>query len=128
MVLWDYHVIMIAKLEGHASTVYDLDTRLPFPCDFHQYFEEALKADDSFNECYQKYYRVISADEFLQSFASDRSHMKKPDGSWLKPPPSYSCITTPASPNNLDRFLIMDNEAFRVGKVLNSKELVEYFS
>ncbi len=27
-------------------------------------------------------------------FASDRSHMKKEDGTWIAPPPSYPCIQT----------------------------------
>jgi hypothetical protein len=39
-------------------------------------------------------FRVIPADEFLSTFASDRSHMLDEDGKWLKTPPSYPCLQT----------------------------------
>jgi hypothetical protein len=45
----------------------------------------------SFN--YRKF-RVIPALEFLQNFASDRSHMKKANGEWIKNPPAYPPIRT----------------------------------
>ncbi|KAI4468031.1 hypothetical protein MML48_2g00017655 [Holotrichia oblita] len=41
-----------------------------------------------------RYFRVIPAAEFLKEFASDRRHMKRPDGSWIKPPPNYPPIST----------------------------------
>jgi len=37
---------------------------------------------------------MIRADLYLETFASDRSHMKDADGKWQKPPPSYPCIET----------------------------------
>jgi hypothetical protein len=45
--------------------------------------------------CDIRYFRVIPASVFLQHFASDRRHMKRADGSWIKPPPDYPPITTP---------------------------------
>lgn len=39
-------------------------------------------------------FRVIPAEAFLRTFASDRSHMKKPNGEWIKMPPPYSPIRT----------------------------------
>lgn len=41
-----------------------------------------------------RFFRVVPAKQFLQSFASDRRHMKRPDGSWIKPPPPYPAICT----------------------------------
>jgi hypothetical protein len=41
-----------------------------------------------------RYFRVIPANEFLKEFASDRRHMKRPDGTWIKPPPNYPAIQT----------------------------------
>jgi len=41
-----------------------------------------------------RYFRVIPASVFLQHFASDRRHMKRADGSWIKPPPDYPPIST----------------------------------
>lgn len=37
---------------------------------------------------------MIPADGFLLNFASDRSHMRNPDGSWKMPPPPYPPIRT----------------------------------
>jgi protein N-terminal glutamine amidohydrolase len=37
-------------------------------------------------------FRVIHAPMFLQSFASDRSHMKDANGNWLQLPPKYEAI------------------------------------
>ncbi|KOB65718.1 Protein N-terminal glutamine amidohydrolase, partial [Operophtera brumata] len=39
------------------------------------------------------FFRVVPAKQFLQHFASDRRHMKRPDGSWIKPPPPYPAIS-----------------------------------
>lgn len=39
-------------------------------------------------------FRVIPAEEFLQTFASDRSHMLTPEGHWMSPPPTYPPIKT----------------------------------
>lgn len=37
-------------------------------------------------------YRVVPAADYLEHFASDRSHMRRPDGSWSAPPPPEPCI------------------------------------
>ena len=39
-------------------------------------------------------FRVISASVFLCTFASDRSHMKRPNGDWIQGPPDYPPIRT----------------------------------
>ena len=41
-VVWDYHVIMISE-----NLVYDLDTRLPFPCSFDDYSKQTFHMPDS---------------------------------------------------------------------------------
>lgn len=38
-------------------------------------------------------FRLVPAAALLQHFASDRSHMRKSDGSWCAEPPQYPCIT-----------------------------------
>lgn len=43
---------------------------------------------------FSRFFRVVPAKQFLQHFASDRRHMKRPDGSWIKPPPPYTAIST----------------------------------
>ncbi|NXD05862.1 NTAQ1 amidohydrolase, partial [Nothocercus nigrocapillus] len=52
--------------------------------------------------------RMIRADLYLRTFASDRSHMKDANGKWQKPPPSYPCIETADSKMNLDDFISMN--------------------
>ncbi|XP_017484580.1 PREDICTED: protein N-terminal glutamine amidohydrolase isoform X3 [Rhagoletis zephyria] len=74
VVIWDYHVFFMHNPTPNRCLVFDLDTTLPFPTYFHKYF------------------RVIPAETYLSEFSSDRRHMRRPDGSWIKPPPSYPPI------------------------------------
>ena len=92
--IWDYHVILIYKPDERCL-VFDLDSDLPFPTYFHKYVTETFRTDAILNPEYHRFFRVIPASLFLQTFASDRRHMKKPDGSWMKPPPPYPCIMPP---------------------------------
>ena len=91
LVIWDYHVILIYKPDERCL-VFDLDSDLPFPTYFHKYVTETFRTDAILNPEYHRFFRVVPAPSFLQTFASDRRHMKKPDGSWMKPPPPYPCI------------------------------------
>ncbi|ELU08969.1 hypothetical protein CAPTEDRAFT_110208, partial [Capitella teleta] len=89
------------------TLVYDLDTTLPFPCEFHEYITHAIKPHFSWKEKYHRLFRVIPAKTFLDRFSSDRSHMLKADMQWLSPPPTYPCIATSESSNNLPGFIDM---------------------
>jgi len=42
LVVWDYHVLCIEAGPSNTPLVWDLDTRLPFPCDACVYAREAL--------------------------------------------------------------------------------------
>ena len=53
--------------------------------------------------------------QFLQKFASDRRHMKKSDGTWMKPPPNYPCISTTEATHNLDEFISMEQNSPGLG-------------
>ncbi|XP_076185259.1 protein N-terminal glutamine amidohydrolase isoform X4 [Aptenodytes patagonicus] len=93
-VVWDYHVILLHVPSGEQNFIYDLDTVLPFPCPFEVYSVEAFRLDDSLRPEFHRKIRMIRADLYLKTFASDRSHMKDANGKWQKPPPSYPCIET----------------------------------
>jgi hypothetical protein len=41
---------------------------------------------------YQRFFRIVHAPLFFKHFASDRRHMKEPDGSWTAQPPPYEPI------------------------------------
>ncbi|XP_077127291.1 protein N-terminal glutamine amidohydrolase isoform X2 [Ranitomeya variabilis] len=105
----DYHVILLhdAGSDGQR-VVYDLDTVLPFPCPCDAYIKEALRSDHLIRKDFRRKLRVIPADEYLRTFASDRSHMKDVNNEWRKPPPPYPCIKTSESSMNLDDFISMD--------------------
>ncbi|XP_028673055.1 protein N-terminal glutamine amidohydrolase [Erpetoichthys calabaricus] len=106
-VIWDYHVILLHTSHSGCH-IYDLDTILPFPCSLKCYVDEAFRSDDLINLTFKRKLRVIPADTFLKTFASDRSHMKDPTGEWRMPPPPYPCIETTECKMNLDDFISMD--------------------
>ena len=113
-VLWDYHVIVVAKTRedekesewmdskssesnDHASAplhrlmVYDLDTTLPFPTPLGHYYSMAFRPQMNIRSLCRPKFRIVPARDFLHKFASDRSHMRI-EGGWSSPPPSYPCI------------------------------------
>ncbi|KAF6250670.1 hypothetical protein COO60DRAFT_759816 [Scenedesmus sp. NREL 46B-D3] len=120
LVVWDYHVVVLEvqqqpqqqqqQQQQHAAAVWDLDTLLPFPCSVQQYAQQALQADKIvLAPQYERCYRVVSAGAFLQRFASDRSHMRRGDGSWMAPPPHHPCIVAQdGCTNNLHCFRDMN--------------------
>jgi len=125
LVIWDYHVIFIYRPDDR-TLVYDLDSELPFPTFFTRYVTETFRTDAILNPEYHRIFRVVPATTFLQNFASDRRHMRKDDGSWLKPPPAYPCISNPSSAHNLDEFISMDGSA-GFGEVLSLTDFVKKF-
>lgn len=90
--LQDYHVFFIHSTPAQCL-VFDLDSQLPFPTHFHKYVTETFRSDLALNPEHHRFFRVIPAEQFINSFASDRRHMLRPDGTWLKPPPLYDCIS-----------------------------------
>lgn len=126
-VIWDYHVILLHVSSGGQNFIYDLDTVLSFPCPFDTYIEEAFKSDSIINPGFRRKVRLIRADVYLKTFASDRSHMKDTRGNWLKEPPRYPCIETADFKMNLDDFISMNPEV-GWGSVFPLPEFVQAFS
>ncbi|XP_060064684.1 protein N-terminal glutamine amidohydrolase-like [Ylistrum balloti] len=126
VVVWDYHVIFVYN-EGDISLVYDLDTDLPFPCNFTEYAAKGIRPNSTIKTQYYRKFRVITGSEFLSTFASDRSHMLDANKQWLSEPPPYPCLQTPDSTNNIQDFISMDPEV-GFGTVLNFDGLVGKFS
>ncbi|XP_072426985.1 protein N-terminal glutamine amidohydrolase isoform X2 [Chiloscyllium punctatum] len=93
-VIWDYHVILLHDCGGQHCEIYDLDTTLPFPCPFDTYVKEAFRSEDLIRPAFRRKMRVLRADLYLKTFASDRSHMKDVNGTWRMTPPPYPCIQT----------------------------------
>ncbi|KAI8835396.1 N-terminal glutamine amidase-domain-containing protein [Chytriomyces cf. hyalinus JEL632] len=118
-VVWDYHVFaLIPDPENEQEMlVLDLDSTLPFPSPLQQYMDEACPVlrDNS----YKRFYRLIRGSEYIQTFASDRRHMKAVDQAgnpvWNAEPPAYAPVQTETSKFNLDRYWTMGPED--VGKI-----------
>ncbi|XP_004304351.1 PREDICTED: protein N-terminal glutamine amidohydrolase [Fragaria vesca subsp. vesca] len=99
VVLWDYHVICIQRKVGGGDSplqhlVWDLDSTLSFPCALASYVAETIRPTFQTFPEFQRYFRIAHAPIFLQSFASDRRHMKDPLGEWLHQPPVYEPIVS----------------------------------
>ncbi|XP_005111433.1 protein N-terminal glutamine amidohydrolase [Aplysia californica] len=125
LVVWDYHVIMVYN-EKESPLVYDLDTELSFPCHLKEYAAAGIGDEKSMHSKYKRMFRVIPGQEFLSTFASDRSHMLDKEGGWMSPPPDYPPIKTEASSNNIQEFISMD-KSVKHGQVYNLSGFLHKF-
>ncbi|KAI0035960.1 N-terminal glutamine amidase-domain-containing protein, partial [Vararia minispora EC-137] len=136
LVVWDYHVLFILRPKtgetpevlardgttvGVRSWVYDVDSTLPVPCPADVYFP------DTFRPCAERYeslFRVIAAREYLDNFASDRSHML----AYHSPIPRYPSICGPIASARGVRHNLMedfvDMSATTFGKVVGLSGLI----
>jgi protein N-terminal glutamine amidohydrolase len=125
LVFWDYHVVILYQPDERC-VVYDLDSQLPFPTYFQKYVTETFRTDQIVKPSYFRFFRVIPATVYLQTFSSDRSHMLQQDGSWSKPPPSWPIIQSASEKMNLDSFISMDAKQ-GCGEVFSLTEFVKKF-
>ncbi|KAI5124492.1 hypothetical protein M0805_003019 [Coniferiporia weirii] len=81
--------------------VYDMDSRLDMPCRWEGKmslafcFNAAAEAGWTVSDAYRSMFRIVAGEEYLEGFASDRTHMisTEPGPPWyLSPPPHYECI------------------------------------
>ena len=112
-ILWDYHVVLLV---GAPWEVWDLDTTLGMPAPAADYLRRSFRAGELPEELAPRF-RVVGADALAATFASDRSHMRLPDGRFRKPPPPWPPIGAPGAEANLMRFV--DMEAPFLGEVLD---------
>ena len=111
-VLWDYHAVLLA-----AGKIWDYDTELGFGIPSARWLAESFFAGSPGPR-----FRVIEAPIYVESFASDRSHMIGPDGTPLKPLPPWPPI---GKGMNLMRFVDMV-EPF-LGQVTDAEGLQRHF-
>ncbi|KAG5175453.1 N-terminal glutamine amidase-domain-containing protein [Tribonema minus] len=126
IIFWDYHVVLLVKdPDSGATWVYDYDTKLPWPCPARQYFEMSCRPHMDLGP-YQHSFRAIPHQDFLDHFSSDRSDMKRPDGTWQSPPPLHPLLRGPkaAHAHTLPEFIDMTGG---IGTVLTLHELMEMF-
>jgi protein N-terminal glutamine amidohydrolase len=113
-VIWDYHVILLAKIE-RTYHILDFDTRLPFPDDFDHYLQHSLP--DKIHDEYSSQFRLIPAKVYLSHFNSDRSHMKNviPDTLF----PTYPAIQS----NNRNKIKLTD--LFNHNKTISNTLIIQ---
>ena len=87
LVCWDYHVFAVVDDQVGTRLALDLDSDLPFPCPLLRYLEESFLSMGRASQ--QPRFLVIAAMDYLTGLASDRSHMRRPDGSYIAPPPPW---------------------------------------
>eukprot|EP00756_Hemistasia_phaeocysticola_P044112 Hpha_TRINITY_DN17706_c0_g1::TRINITY_DN17706_c0_g1_i1::g.46366::m.46366/K21286/NTAQ1; protein N-terminal glutamine amidohydrolase len=92
-IVWDYHVVGLHTPADSPPQVFDHDSELGWPVQFDVWVEKQLlmpwRVD---RRGLGVRFRVCRSDEYLSVFASDRGHMKTPDGRFQSPPPPYQCI------------------------------------
>lgn len=97
---WDYHVVLLFY-DGEWK-IADLDSSIPLPCPVKEYLSNSFIPTP--HNCESPMFRIVDADHYIQYFASDRRHMRNPDGTFLKPPPSLP----PISPEYGEDFNLWD--------------------
>lgn len=87
LVHWDYHVFAVLAEPMAGRVALDLDSELPFPCPLGRYLEDTFP--EGVQRAFAPRFRVMKGSDYLLGLSSDRSHMRKADGSWLAPPPPW---------------------------------------
>ncbi len=97
---WDYHVILLV---GEPWEIWDLDTTLGCPLPAGEYLRRSFRSHVPAQVA--PFFRLVPAEEFVEIFASDRAHMRRDDGRYLRPPPPWPPILKEGSTPNLDAFI-----------------------
>lgn len=119
MVWWNYHVIMLASTT-ESSLVYDFDSTLPVPVSAKEYFKLTFDRQDHLKEADLPMFKAIDAEDYIESFFSDRSHMIDADGNWLSSPPSWQII---GKNRNLPLIKLQDFTSSSEQKIFSLEEM-----
>jgi protein N-terminal glutamine amidohydrolase len=99
-VVWDYHVVLLTRVEN-GWRVWDLDSVLGLDVSLEAWLRGSFRLAVTPREL-KPTFRCIEANLFRRELASDRRHMRHPDGTLAAPEPPWPCIGTG---HNLDRFV-----------------------
>lgn len=118
-VVWDYHVVLLVQNAG-GWQIWDLDSALPTPLDAERWLAATFAGTTAVGPDFAPRFRLLEADLYRRSLASDRRHMRHADGSWHAPPPPWPPI---GEGSNLMELLDMDRSS--PGEVVGLDELDE---
>lgn len=57
--------------------IFDLDSDLSFPCEAGEYYKSSFRPEINLKKDHRQLFRVVSADDFINHFASDRYNSTK---------------------------------------------------
>lgn len=120
-VVWDYHVVLLA---WDPAEIWDVDCTLGAPLPAIDWLRASFHP--GVEPRFLPSFRVVPADLFVETFTSDRSHMRLPDGSFRAPPPPWPVIGTSSAPSNLMSFVDMERPF--LGEVLSLPAFAARFS
>jgi protein N-terminal glutamine amidohydrolase len=116
---WDYHVFVLAR---DPWEIWDFDTVLGFSVPAADYLRRSFRPEIALPEELTPVFRIVGAAELARTFASDRSHMRRPDGRYQRPPPPWAPIGAEGVESNLERFLSMSDSI--AGEVMDLETFV----
>jgi hypothetical protein len=87
LVHWDYHVFAVVAEPMAGRVALDPDSELPFPCPLGRYLEDTFP--EGVQRTFAPRFRVMRGSDYLRDLVSDRSHMRRTDGSWIAAPPPW---------------------------------------
>lgn len=123
-VIWDYHVILLLG-RGGSWQIFDLDTLSSAPCSAFEYLDATFGRVSAVPKEFRPVFRVIDAQEFVDVFSSDRSHMLTPDGQWQVTPPLWEPIFRNERSNLMD---LVDMEKSSIGTVMDYLQFENNFA
>jgi hypothetical protein len=91
LIVWDYHVAALLRT-ATGPVVVDFDARGDFAKPLDEYLAASFPAGRRRAWAaagLAPRFRAVAGAEYARRFDSDRSHMRSPDGTWLKPPPVW---------------------------------------
>ena len=111
-----------------SSLIYDFDSTLPVPLSGKEYLQKTFLSNENWKKNDLPAFKLIDANDFINSFVSDRSHMIDADGNWLSIPPKWPLIGKDGGvlslPELLDFTLTSKERIYNLEEVLS---LVEKF-
>lgn len=122
-VWWDYHVFLLARGTGNQWQVWDFDTTLGMPVASGEYFSKTFRQPMPV----QPVFRVMDSAYYRDAFASDRSHMKSADGSWLAEPPVWPPIISKEFSKELSFADMLNMRSHKHGELKSLDEVVIFF-
>lgn len=124
-VVWDYHVILLVR-HTHGWRVHDLDSTLGEELGVELYLRSTFAPPGSLPLRYEALFRVMQAQDYVDTLSTDRSHMRDGQGGWLHSPPPWPAPFTPARGHNLMRLVDMRDAI--CGHVVGLAELWREFA